>query len=165
MQHLHKKGIIIHKMKKILLSLVVIIALALYGYQQRHAQGASEIAAVAAPADQSTASTTDQASQPTPTQTTGQYKDGSYTGSLADAYYGYIQVLAIVRGGQIRDVQFLRYPNQHQNSIAINQQAMPYLKDEAIHAQSADVDIVSGATDTSYAFRESLSSALAGAKI
>jgi uncharacterized protein with FMN-binding domain len=41
---------------------------------------------------------------------------------------------------------------------------MPYLKQEAIAAQSANVNIISGATDSSYAFRQSLASALAQAK-
>jgi uncharacterized protein with FMN-binding domain len=95
---------------------------------------------------------------------TGQYADGTYTGSAADAYYGTIQVRAVVLGGKIADVQFLQYPNDRRTSIDINSQAMPLLKNEAIKAQSAQVDIVSGATDSSQAFRESLSSALSQAQ-
>ncbi len=90
----------------------------------------------------------------------GTYKDGTYTGSVADAFYGNIQVQAIIKGGKITDVKFLQYPNDRPNSVAINQQAMPYLKQEALQAQSANVDGVSGATDTSQAFVQSLSSAL-----
>lgn len=93
----------------------------------------------------------------------GQYKDGAYTGSAADAFYGNIQVQVTISGGRITDVQFLQYPNDRSTSIAINSQAMPYLKQEAIQAQSANVDIVSGATDSSQAFQESLQSALAQA--
>ena len=93
----------------------------------------------------------------------GQYKDGTYTGNPADAFYGNIQVQAIISGGRITDVQFLQYPNDRSTSIAINSQAMPYLKQEAIQAQSANVDIVSGATDSSQAFQESLASALSQA--
>ncbi len=99
--------------------------------------------------------------QPTPAPVqTGQYRDGTYTGDPADAYYGIIQVAAVVSGGKIVDVQFLQYPNDRQTSIEVNTQAMPYLKAEAIQAQNANVDIVSGATDSSYAFRQSLASAL-----
>jgi uncharacterized protein with FMN-binding domain len=101
---------------------------------------------------------------PVPAPATGQYADGTYTGSAADAYYGTIQVRAVVLGGKIADVQFLQYPNDRRTSIDINSQAMPLLKNEAIKAQSAQVDIVSGATDSSQAFRESLSSALTKAK-
>ena len=93
------------------------------------------------------------------------YKDGSYTGTATDAYYGFVQVKAVVKSGKLADVVFLQYPNDRQTSISINQQAMPILKSEAITAQRADVDIVSGATQTSIAFNESLASALAQAKI
>lgn len=102
---------------------------------------------------------------PAPIKTTaGLYRDGEYTGDGADAYYGIVQVKAIIQGGKIADVQFLSYPNDRSTSIEINTQAMPYLITEAIQAQSANVDTVSGASETSGAFRESLASALAKAK-
>lgn len=97
-------------------------------------------------------------------KTAGLYKDGSYTGSVEDAFYGNIQVKAIISAGRITDVQFLQYPNDRSTSVMINQQAMPYLKQEAIQVQSAQVDIVSGATDSSEAFVKSLQSALSQAK-
>ncbi len=93
----------------------------------------------------------------------GAYKDGQYTGSIADAFYGNVQVKVTISGGKITDVQFLDYPHDRGTSIEINSQAMPYLKQEAIAAQSASVDIVSGATQTSGAFQISLASALAQA--
>ena len=93
----------------------------------------------------------------------GNYKDGTYTGSPTDAFYGNIQVRAIIQSGQIVDVQFLQYPNDRERSLAINTQAMPILKQEAIQVQNASVDIVSGATDSSKAFIQSLSSALSQA--
>lgn len=94
----------------------------------------------------------------------GRFKNGVYTGSVADAYYGNIQVKATVSGGKIIDVQFLDYPHDRRTSEMINQQAMPDLKTEAITAQSANVDIVSGATATSQAFQQSLQSALSQAQ-
>lgn len=100
----------------------------------------------------------------TPPKPKGQYKDGTYTGTAADAYYGFIQVKAVISGGKITDVIFLQYPNDRSTSIRINTQAMPYLKAEAIQIQSANVDGVSGASDSSQAFRESLGSALSQAK-
>jgi uncharacterized protein with FMN-binding domain len=93
----------------------------------------------------------------------GQYRDGTYTGSAADAFYGNIQVQAIIQGGRLADVVFLQYPNDRSRSININTQAMPYLKSEAISAQSANVNIISGASDSSMAFQESLGTALAQA--
>ena len=92
------------------------------------------------------------------------YKDGAYTGSVADAQWGYIQVKAIISNGKITDVQFLQYPNERNRSIMINNYADPQLTSEAIAAQSANVDIVTGATDTSQAFIQSLSDALSQAK-
>lgn len=100
---------------------------------------------------------------PAPTTNTGTFKDGSYTGISSNAYYGYIQVKAVIQGGKLTDVIFLSYPNDRRTSVEINSQAMPYLKSEAIKAQSGNVNIVSGATDSSIAFRESMSSALAQA--
>lgn len=92
------------------------------------------------------------------------YKDGSYTGSVADAQWGNIQVKAIIQNGKIKDVQFLQAPNDRNRSISINAYADPQLASEAIQAQSSQVDIVTGATDTSDAFIQSLSDALSQAK-
>jgi uncharacterized protein with FMN-binding domain len=91
------------------------------------------------------------------------YADGTYTGNAADAYYGTIQVQAIVQNGKLTDVQFLQYPSDRNRSVSINTFAMPILRSEAISAQNANVDIVSGATDSSLAFEQSLGSALSQA--
>ena len=88
------------------------------------------------------------------------YKNGVYTGSVADAYYGNVQIQATISGGKLTNVKFLQYPHTHATSEYINQQAMPYLQQEAIQAQSAHVDTISGATYTSQAFMQSLGDAL-----
>lgn len=93
------------------------------------------------------------------------YQDGEYTGISADAFYGRVQVVAIISKGQIVDVRFLDYPRDQQTSVQVSGGAVPILRTEAIAAQSAEVDIVSGATQTSRAFKESLASALAQAKL
>jgi len=100
---------------------------------------------------------------PTPSKPAGKYIDGSYTGDATDAYYGTVQVSAVVRNGLIADVQFLQHPDSRSTSRYINEQAMPLLTQEAVQAQSAQVNGVSGATFTSEAFRQSLASALAKA--
>ena len=94
---------------------------------------------------------------------TGQYKNGTYTGSPASAYYGTVQVQAVIQGGKLAAVNFLQYPSDRRTSQYINGSAMPVLQSEAIQAQSSNVSAVSGATDTSGAFQQSLSSALAQA--
>jgi uncharacterized protein with FMN-binding domain len=88
------------------------------------------------------------------------YTDGVYTGPPADAYYGIIQIQALVQGGQLTALKVLKYPSDRRTSININRQALPMLRDEAISAQSANVDIISGATLTSRAFIRSLRGAL-----
>ena len=166
-------------MKKILLSVFVVMTFIAYSFQQRHDGSAALVAPVATSQTNTSASSanssqssgsspnpssssTTQATSPKPTTTssTKAYKDGQYTGNAADAFYGFIQVKAIISGGKITDVQFLQYPNDRQNSIYINSQADPWLKQEAIQAQSAHVNIISGATLSSNAFIESLTNAL-----
>jgi len=109
-----------------------------------------------------TSSTSDVPSAPGPSGSL--YKDGSYTGSVADAQWGNIQVKAVIQNGKITDVQFVQYPNERSRSVMINDYADPQLTSEAIQAQSVNVDIITGATDTSEAFMQSLSDALTQAK-
>ncbi len=101
---------------------------------------------------------------PAPVKTVGQYKDGTYTGISADATYGNIQTKVIISGGKITDVQFLDSPHSRSYSIQVNSIAKPLLAQEAIQAQNAQVNGVSGATFSSGAFIQSLTSALAQAK-
>ena len=86
--------------------------------------------------------------------------DGTFDGPAIDAFYGLVQIEANVQNGTLTAIKVLRYPSDRRTSIAINRQALPILKREAIAAQSANIDIVSGATLTSEAFIESLGAAL-----
>lgn len=88
------------------------------------------------------------------------YRDGTYNGDVSDAQWGYVQVQVTVQRGKVANVQFLQYPNDRDRSVMINQYADPILIQEAVQAQSAQVDVVSGATDTSEAFMQSLGQAL-----
>lgn len=158
-------------MKKYALGALVVLSFIIYSIHSRQ-DGAS---AVVVPNKSSANTTTGTQTSTVPSGSgtgtgasspvaTAQYKDGQYTGSSADAYYGYIQVQVTIQNGKLTDVAFLQYPNDRDTSRMINGQAMPYLKQQAIQAQSASVDGVSGATDTSQAFVQSLSSALQQAK-
>jgi uncharacterized protein with FMN-binding domain len=91
--------------------------------------------------------------------TGGAYADGTYSGNVVNTPRGAVQVQAVVVNGELADVQFLTYPTGHE-SDGINAKATPILAQEAIQAQCADVQVVSGATMTSEAFMESLDSAL-----
>lgn len=149
-------------MKKIMVSIVVIGAFVIYSFI--HRSGFTAILPDTAPGSRSSSGSTT-----SPTDTPGAaapgalYKDGSYTGSVADAQWGVVQVQAVIKGGKITDVQWLQYPNDRNRSIYINSYADPQLTSEAVQAQSANVDIVTGATDSSEAFMQSLSDALAQA--
>lgn len=88
------------------------------------------------------------------------YANGTFSGPAVDAYYGLIQIQAIVEGGRISKLKVLKYPSDRATSVAINRQALPMLRDEVITAQSAKVDIITGATLTSQAFVRSLDGAL-----
>jgi uncharacterized protein with FMN-binding domain len=96
---------------------------------------------------------------------TGLYNDGEYTGSSVDAYYGNVQVKVSISNGKVTDVVALDYPHDAKNSVRINSRAIPILQQEAIIAQNANIDAVSGASETSPAFIESLTSALNQAKV
>lgn len=147
--------------KKYLLIALIIIIFAVYAIHLKLGSDESpKVAINAVPPNSPTAIPTDipvATLGPTPQ---GKYKTGTYVGSVADAFYGNIQVKVIISGGKITDVQFLQYPNDRPTSIQVNSQAMPLLKQEAIAAQSAQVDGISGATQTSGAFIQSLQSAL-----
>ena len=82
-----------------------------------------------------------------------------------NAYWGNVQVKAVIRGGKVSDVQFVDYPHDRRTSQRINDYALPVLKTEAIQKQSANVNIISGATLTSEAFVRSLQSALSKAGV
>ncbi len=158
-------------MKKVFISAFLITVFTFYVIFQRLSLSSSapqETAVVndnTSPASiQSGSSTPVSVVTPPPQQSNTGFKNGDYTGDTVDAYYGNVQVKVIISGGRITDVQFLQYPSDRRTSVMINTQAMPYLKQEAIAAQSANVDVVSGASATSQAFIQSLQSALAQAK-
>jgi uncharacterized protein with FMN-binding domain len=88
--------------------------------------------------------------------------DGTYTGDSIDVghNYGNVQVEITVQGGRIVDVTALEVPQNDGRSAQISSVAIPYLVDQALQSQSADVAGVSGATYTSVGFASSLKSAL-----
>jgi len=73
---------------------------------------------------------------------------------------GDVQVRVSLAGSQIVDVQGLRLPFENSHSRALSNDAAPTLRQEALRAQSADIDLVTGASYTSEAYAESLQGAL-----
>ena len=98
----------------------------------------------------------------------------SVTGPQAQASrWGYIQVTLVVRktttvvgtkktvARKITAVKVPVYPNHTDRSVYINGQALPWLRQETLAAQfKGNVQLISGATDTSSAFQRSLQAAL-----
>jgi uncharacterized protein with FMN-binding domain len=90
----------------------------------------------------------------------GSGKSGTYTGSAADTMYGPVQVRITVSGGKLTAVDVLQVPDNGRYEAQIVADALPILRSEALSAQSANIDIVSGATFTSQGYAQSLQSAL-----
>jgi uncharacterized protein with FMN-binding domain len=82
------------------------------------------------------------------------------TGNAASTRWGPVQVQLTVQGGTITDVSVVEYPNNNGKDQQINARALPVLVQETLKAQSAGIDMVSGATVTSDGYVESLQSAL-----
>ncbi|GHE02181.1 FMN-binding protein [Streptomyces alanosinicus] len=85
---------------------------------------------------------------------------GTTTGDTVQTRWGPVQVRVTVRGGRLTDVTAVRYPRDNPRDQEINSYALPQLRREALAAQSAAIDTVSGATYTSTGYRQSLQSAL-----
>jgi uncharacterized protein with FMN-binding domain len=88
------------------------------------------------------------------------FKDGQYTGNVASTVYGDVQVTAVINGGKITNIIGVKMPNSPGHTTEVTNMSFPILKSEAIVAQSAQVHVVSGATQTSEGFSQSLASAL-----
>ena len=81
------------------------------------------------------------------------------TGKVFSTPYGPVEVQITVDNGKITDVQALKLPT-HGDSGQISSYVKPILASETLQAQSAKIDVVSGATYTSLAYAGSLQSAL-----
>ena len=81
-------------------------------------------------------------------------------GDVVGTRFGDVQVRLIESGGKIVDIKALQLPFDRRRSAEISQFSEPILHDEALQAQNAKIDTVSGATYTSLAYRKSLQSAL-----
>ena len=81
-------------------------------------------------------------------------------GPAVDTAYGPVQVQVSLRGGHVIRADATTYPQDSGRSQEINSQAVPMLDAEAVRANSARVDTISGATFTSGGYQQSLQAAL-----
>ena len=90
--------------------------------------------------------------------------DGTYTGASTETEWGPVQVQITVSSGKITNIDVLSYPDSEQKSVRINEQALPTYKQEALEAQSSNIDQISGATETYKGFTGSLQDAITQAE-
>jgi uncharacterized protein with FMN-binding domain len=85
------------------------------------------------------------------------------TGPVVNTRWGAVQVEVTLDGSQLLDVTALQLPGGDRRSSQISSYAEPVLRTQALAAQGASIDGISGATYTSIAYARSLQAALDGA--
>ncbi|MFC6176335.1 FMN-binding protein [Companilactobacillus huachuanensis] len=157
----------IKKVAGVALSFGVAVAMAIDGYivffknqQSSAASNLSETKTTTKAKSVSSNKAQTSSSSTSSNTTSGKYKDGTYTGTSTSTRWGDVQVEITVANGKLTKITVLSSPNSEQKSIAINEQALPTYKSEAIKAQSASIQQISGATETYKGFTGSLQNAL-----
>lgn len=87
----------------------------------------------------------------------------TFTGDAVETGYGPVQVEVTIEGSTITDVTAVAAPENDGKSAQISAYVIPRLQEQAVAAQSARIDGISGASYTSAGFAQSLQSALAKA--
>ena len=128
----------------------------LFGYSTSTSSAPATGSAVAAPADPGAVVSGSTGADDGTASTTAV----TVTGPSTDTRWGQVQVQITVDDGTITDVEVVDYPSENGKDQQINARALPVLVSETLDAQSADVDMVSGATVTSEGYIESLQGAL-----
>lgn len=82
------------------------------------------------------------------------------TGEDVNYQYGDLEVKVTMSGSRITNISLAKLDVTDPRSESIDQAAIPDLEQQAISAQSAKIDGVSGASYTSQAYAQSLQSAL-----
>ncbi len=87
------------------------------------------------------------------------------TGPTVQTQWGPVQVQLTMSGDSIADVSVLQYPSSNSKDQQINSYALPILVRSTLDRQSAEIDMVSGATVTSGGYLQSLQAALDSAGV
>jgi uncharacterized protein with FMN-binding domain len=133
-----------------LLSTITIVVL-LFGYRTS-TSGSLATGTTVAPVTSGSGSST--------TSGTGGSSKRTVTGPVVQTRWGPVQVQLTVSGGRITAVDVVQYPDGNHKDEEINDYALPVLVQSTLDAQSASIDMVSGATVTSSGYVESLQGAL-----
>lgn len=124
----------------------------------------------AATASTSSGATSSGSNPPTGTgstsrSTSAKAATSTVTGATAQTRWGPVQVELTIASGKVTDVSVVQYPNDNGRDAEINGYALPVLIRETLDAQSANIDMVSGATVTSDGYLRSLQRALDQAQL
>jgi uncharacterized protein with FMN-binding domain len=153
------------------LSLTALALVLLGNFKTPDASGVALASTVAAPGRATAGATTPTSTSTTsgtaasagtggPSTTTVSSATATYTGTAIQTRYGAVQVQVTISSGKITGVTTLQAPSGVPHSSSISAAATPVLASEALTAQSAKIDTVSGATFTSQGYLASLQSAL-----
>ena len=144
-------------MRRVIAALVVtvVVVVLLVSYDTRPPRDPNPESALRMPAPQR--------ATPTPRP----HPPGSITakGPHISTPFSSIQVQATMLDGKLIDVQTLSLTGSDTHTQALNARAEPILREEALKAGSADIDVVTGATYTSESWRESLIAAIEAARV
>src|SRR5450759_2400979 len=111
-------------------------------------------------ASPSPSATTAPSPSPSPSPSGPAVINGTFTGSDVANRFGDVVVRVVISNGHISDVQAVTLPTDRAESAYISSVVGPMLRTEALQAQSATIDIISGATYTSQSYAQSLETAL-----
>jgi uncharacterized protein with FMN-binding domain len=80
-----------------------------------------------------------------------------------------LKIAQTVVGGKVKSFKILAiswptWPQHTVRSVFINQRALPLLQQQVLQLQSANIETISGATETTVSFKQSLAGALIAAK-
>lgn len=133
------------------------------------AASSSATASAAPPKKSSRTSSGGRTATPTPTHQKAAPApapaSGTVLGGAADTPFGTVQVKVSYTGTTITNVRAVQLTDSSQHSVSISAYAAPILRQEALAKQSAQIDIVSGATYTSEGYIQSLQSAIDAAHL
>jgi uncharacterized protein with FMN-binding domain len=104
------------------------------------------------------------AATPSPTATPRGRNVRSATGPALTTPFSNVQVRVTLTGRRLTGVRTISLTGSDEHTRAINARAEPILREEALRAGSADMDVVSGATYTSRSWIESLERAIEAAR-
>jgi uncharacterized protein with FMN-binding domain len=93
------------------------------------------------------------------------FADGSFTSQAVRTNYGGLQVRIVMQKGRIEEVQVLEFPDRTSTSSRMSFEVLPALTAQSVARQDWDVDVISGATQTSIAFQRAMVYALRAAEL